>query len=132
VLLSDNGLSVSQRSLSVYCQVHRLLLAVCEHWGLWTAVARKLDAFANNPAARTKSGTPNLGLLLPLLAVGNPSRHSWRLLSDAVLRESLSRMVLWMCKKDTSLMQVRLQQPLIYSTASQGRTTFFGSSVESC
>jgi hypothetical protein len=104
--LSDKGLSVSQRSLSVYCQVHRLLLAVCEHWGLWSAVARKLDAFATSPAARTKANTPNLGLLLPLLSVGNPSRHSWGVMSDAVLGESLSRSVMWMCKKDPGLVQV--------------------------
>lgn len=106
MLLSDKGLSVSQRSLSVYCQVHRLLLAVCEHWGLWSAVARKLDAFATNPAQRTKAKTPNLGLLLPLLSVGNPSRHSWGEMSNAILGESLSRGVMWMCKKDPTLVQV--------------------------
>jgi hypothetical protein len=106
VLLSDKGLSVSQRSLSVYCQVHRLLLAVCEHWGLWATVARRLDAFATTPAARIKAQTPNLGLLLPLLSVGSPSRHSWGRMSNAILGESLSRGVMWMCKKDPSLVEV--------------------------
>lgn len=98
----------------LFClQVHRLLLAVCEHWCLWSAVARKLDAWANNPATRTKSGTPNLGLLLPLLAVGNPSRHGWNVLADGILLESLSRKVLWMCKKDPSLVKVsRLDRAL--------------------
>lgn len=89
-------------------QVHRLLLAVCEHWSLWSAVSHKLDVFANSPASRTeKGGTPNLGLLLPLLAVGNPRRHSWGgKLADAFLQESLSRGVLWMCKRDPSLVEV--------------------------
>jgi len=88
-------------------QVHRLLLAVCEHWGLWSTVSSRLDAFLTQPSCRTKQSTPNMGLLLPLLAVGSPCRHSWGRMSDAILRESLARKVLWMCKKDNSLVQVR-------------------------
>lgn len=106
MLLSDSGLCVSHRSLSVYCQVHRLLLAVAEHWSLWQSISKRLDTFANSPASRVKKNTPNLGLLLPLLALGNRARHGWSVLGDAVLRESLSRKVLWMCKRDPSLVEV--------------------------
>lgn len=108
VLLCDNGLSASQRTLSVYCQVHRLLLAVCEHWGLWSTVTRRLDTFLLQPQQRSKAHTPNLGLLLPLLAVGNPSRHSWGRMSESILREALARKVLWICRKNPALEQVRV------------------------
>ncbi|WIA39460.1 hypothetical protein OEZ86_005559 [Tetradesmus obliquus] len=104
VLLADNGLVASSKSLAVACQVYRLLLAVCEHWRLWPAVSSRLDTFLQSPKSRTKAATPNLGLLLPLLAC-SPARHSWAVMAAPLLQEAMDRKVLWMCKKDPRLVQ---------------------------
>jgi hypothetical protein len=47
-----------------------------------------------------------LGLLLPLLAC-SPARHGWGVMAGPLLSESMDRKVLWMCKKDPALVQVR-------------------------
>jgi hypothetical protein len=85
----------------------RLLLAVCEHWCLWPAVSSRLDAFLHSPKGRTKTAAPNLGLLLPLLAC-SPARHGWGVMAAPLLSEAMDRKVLWMCKKDPGLVQVRV------------------------
>jgi hypothetical protein len=85
----------------------RLLLAVCEHWSLWPAVSSRLDDFLQSPKGRTKAAAPNLGLLLPLLAC-SPARHGWAVMSGPLLQEAMDRKVLWMCKKDPSLVQVSI------------------------
>lgn len=89
-----------------FCLSCRLLLAVCEHWRLWPAASSRLDAFLQSPKNRTKAATPNLGLLLPLLAC-SPARHSWAVMAAPLLQEAMDRKVLWMCKKDPGLVQVR-------------------------
>ncbi len=68
-------------------------------------VSARLDSFLASPSARVKSSTPNLGLLLPLLAC-SPVRHSWRVMSGVLLEEALDRKVLWMCSEDPGLVQV--------------------------
>jgi cytochrome b len=50
VLLADRGLAASQRALATFCSLHRLLLALCEHYGLWGAAAARLDAFLGSKA----------------------------------------------------------------------------------
>jgi hypothetical protein len=50
VLLADRGLAASQRALATFCALHRLLLALCEHHGLWNAAAARLDAFLSSKA----------------------------------------------------------------------------------
>jgi hypothetical protein len=84
----------------------RLLLAVCEHWHLWPSVTFRLDAFLQSPKGRTKAAAPNLGLLLPLLAC-SPARHGWAVMVGPLLQEAMDRKVLWMCKRDPGLVQVR-------------------------
>jgi len=103
VLLADNGLAASQRALQVYCQVHRLLLAVCEHWGLWGAVSARLDRFLSREKEREKSSTPNLGLLVPLLSLS--PRHKWSQVVQPLIAESMDRGVMWMCKRDIGLVE---------------------------
>jgi hypothetical protein len=45
--------------------------------------------------------------MLPLLAC-SPARHGWGVMAGPLLSESMDRKVLWMCKKDPALVQVRL------------------------
>lgn len=101
VLLCDGGVSASQRSLTTFCAVHRLLLALCEHFSLWTSVAATLQAFLDRPAARTKAGTPNLGWMLPLLSA-SPA-HTWRRMCGPIMAESFDRSILWICKNKPEL-----------------------------
>ncbi len=49
VLLSDRGVDASQRALSTYCSLHRLLLALCERHDLWGKVTRSIDDFLESP-----------------------------------------------------------------------------------
>jgi hypothetical protein len=45
VLLCDKGHAASQRALLTYAYLHRLLLAVAEHYNLWGAAAARISAF---------------------------------------------------------------------------------------
>eukprot|EP00798_Chlamydomonas_sp_ICE-L_P013697 gene13697-19589_t len=97
VLLSD-GVSEagSQKALSVYIQVFRLLCALCEEHRLWPALESRLDRFLSSPKNRCKDVTPNLGHLIPLIALSH--KHNWNTLRGVILKESLARSVLWVCK----------------------------------
>lgn len=77
---------------------------------LWPKVSTRLDTFLQHPGKRSKSACPNLGLLMPLLSC-SPVKHSWSKMSAALLEEALDRKVLWMCKKDPSLVK-SFQEPL--------------------
>lgn len=101
VLLCDNGVKASDHAIVSFCAVHRLLLALCERYNLWSHVKSQLDTFLSSPYHRTKSSTPNLGWLLPLLSL-SPS-HTWQRVAPAVIAEMLDRSVLWICKSDPSL-----------------------------
>jgi hypothetical protein len=104
---SPQPLPILTTACSIAAHSCRLLLAVCEHWCLWPSVSSRLDAFLQSPKGRTKAAAPNLGLLLPLLAC-SPSRHGWGVMGGPLLSESMDRKVLWMCKKDPGLVQVRM------------------------
>jgi hypothetical protein len=69
VLLADRGLAASQRALSTFCSLHRLLLALCEQHGLWGAAAARLDAFLGNKA-QVGCSCCGLQLLWAAAAVG--------------------------------------------------------------
>ena len=44
-------------------------MAVCEHYKLWDPVERRIARFLSSEAERSKSQTPSLGNVLPLLAL---------------------------------------------------------------
>jgi hypothetical protein len=62
--------------LNTYCGLHRLLLALCDHYQLWDKAERRVQRFLSSEAQQSKSETPSLGHLVPLLAVSR--RHNWR------------------------------------------------------
>jgi len=101
VLLSDRGVAASQRALTTYCMLHRLLLALCERYSLWSTVSNRLNHFLAHPNNRVKAVYPNLGHIYPLLSL-SPA-HEWSRLGPALVNESFHRAVLWMCKNDTEL-----------------------------
>lgn len=111
VLLCDQGVSISQRALQVYCSVHRLLLALAEHYRLFEVAAERLSVFEASHAGRTKAACPNLGLLFPLLSL-SPG-HTWQRMGQAIMMEQLDRMVLWVCKADPTLEQHYNRPPIM-------------------
>ena len=56
--------------------LHRLLLALCDHYGLWDAAERRVTRFLSAGAERDRGQTKHLGNFIPLLAVSR--RHDWR------------------------------------------------------
>ncbi|KAL4860149.1 Ubiquitin-conjugating enzyme E2 B [Chlorella vulgaris] len=109
VLLSDQGVAASERALNTYCGLHRLLLALCDHYQLWEKAERRVQRFLSSEAQQSKSETPSLGHLVPLLAVSR--RHNWREVTPVILGESVDRQVLWVCKADRSLVARYKQHP---------------------
>ena len=96
VLLVDNGVADSDRLLDGYCQVNRLMLALAQRYpSMRESVTRRVRAFIRDESARTKSSEPNLGVLLPLLAIASGVR--WCDLAWPLLQETFDRAVLWCC-----------------------------------
>ena len=54
LLLIDKGIEASQKAIHVYCQVHRLMLALAEEYNLWDIAVKRLDNFLRFPAKRDK------------------------------------------------------------------------------
>jgi hypothetical protein len=48
------GVKASQKAINTYSSVHRLLLALAEHYDLWEEAARRLDRFLASESAKTK------------------------------------------------------------------------------
>ena len=91
---------------------------------LRTRVRERLTAFAASDAARAKNAEPNLGEMLPLLALVDTPRWVGReRFGEALFGEYLSRGVLWACTKDPAL--VRVQR----GDASRLQRTFDASAV---
>ena len=63
-----------------------------------------VEAFVNKPEARHKDTTPNLGVLMALLAVSN--RFTFEDLRKEYLEEKLTRNVFWMQQKVPQLKEL--------------------------
>jgi hypothetical protein len=118
VLLCDKGISASEVALMGYCQLHRLLLAVVDHFPqlrlLIPGIRKRLEDFVHQPETRVKALTPSLGELLALLSVSDSYR--WHQLSLADIKESFDLSVLWACSK-LSIIQLDENDDLISSTS---------------
>ncbi|GAB4817481.1 hypothetical protein N2152v2_004527 [Parachlorella kessleri] len=104
----SRGLEVCERALNTYVALHRLLMAVCDHYQLWEGVDRRVARFLSSEAERAKAQVPCLGTLLPLLAVSR--RYDWRAVMPTILAEAQDRSILWICKHTPSL-EARLMEP---------------------
>ena len=98
VMLADGGVANSDAAVHGYCQIHRLLIALMDHYPeLQREVNARFRDFRRSAAHRTKKLCPSLGHLLPLLAVC--TNTTWRQFAVLYLQESFRRSVLWQCKK---------------------------------
>lgn len=129
IQIVDKGLAPSDKMLEVFCQIHRLMIALRERYpSLKTTIHARLHTFATNPASRCKSACPNLGQLIPLLVVSET--YEWRHIAIAYLQESYDRSVLWACTKDSSLAKMdtgdesRIDRTLEATLVSQRMTAF--------
>ncbi len=48
------GMEASQKAISSYCTVHRLLLALADTYNLWDEASNRLDAFLSHDSHRSK------------------------------------------------------------------------------
>ncbi|KAJ3065957.1 hypothetical protein HDU98_010699 [Podochytrium sp. JEL0797] len=104
VLLADNGLHNSDAFLTNYFQIHRLFVAmVYEFPQLKTLILKRVQAFAKDPSARTKSAVASLGDLIPLVAVLPDPMKVWKSVGPLFLKESMERNVLWACRSSPKL-----------------------------
>ena len=102
VLLADKGVHASDALLDAYTSINRLLIALAARWPqLRAAVGRRVRAFIAKEEARTKEAEPNLGTLIPLLALAGGTR--WADLAWPLLDEMLDRGVLWACREHPEL-----------------------------
>ena len=106
IQIVDKGLAPSEKVLEVFCQLHRLMIGLLERFGqtLRATVHKRLDTFARHPDARTKAVCPNLGQLIPLLALSHS--YQWQHIATAYLQESFDRGHLWACTHDAGLAEV--------------------------
>lgn len=52
----SQGMEVSQKAITTYCSVHRLLLALADRYNLWDEASKRLDAFLLSESNRNKAG----------------------------------------------------------------------------
>jgi len=107
VLLVDHGLQgpAAEQALQGYCMLHRLFIALVMHYSeLRSEIQRRLQQFVHCPRSRSKTACPDLGLLVPLVAVSE--QLGWVELVQALLGESFARQVLWACRDVPQLAQL--------------------------
>ena len=98
VMLADGGIANSDSAVHGYCQIHRLLIALMDHYPeLQHEVNSRFNNFIRSADYRTKRRCPSLGHMLPLLSVCTVT--TWRQFAKVYLEESFRRSVLWRCKK---------------------------------
>uniref|UniRef100_A0A6B2KYC8 F-box domain-containing protein n=1 Tax=Arcella intermedia TaxID=1963864 RepID=A0A6B2KYC8_9EUKA len=104
VLVCDKGVPVSDKVITGYCALHRLLIACIHHYPiLQKAIDEKVNNFLSSETERHKKQCENLGDFWPLLSL---SSIHWKKLVPLILRETFDRNVLWVCKEHAQLADV--------------------------
>ena len=112
VLLSDKGVSASEKAMDGYCSLHRLFMALVEHYHLIPSIEGEVLRFVKDEASRTKERCPNLGNFASLLSVCCSSATTWEKVLPAMLTESFNRSILWMCSRDATLASRLKRRPM--------------------
>ncbi|KAL3944056.1 MAG: hypothetical protein SGBAC_001884 [Bacillariaceae sp.] len=100
VLLSDQGVSASQKSFDGLIRIHRLFLALAQKYPIiQTQAAQRLRAFVSNEKNRLKYNCPTLGSILPLLMIVDEHVFNWATIRGKYLTEMFDRCMLWVCKE---------------------------------
>jgi len=88
---------ISERALLGYCSFHHMLLFFAnEYPAIQTRIDSIVEKFMASPDDQQKSVVPDLGEFLALMSL---SKHSWNELAKPLLKELLTRNVLWTLKK---------------------------------
>ena len=97
LMLVDGGAEDADQALRGYCMLHRLFVAMVQHYPeLRKEIRDRLHAFMRDPSVRTKLRYPNLGELVPLLSVCE--EVGWLDIAVPLIQESFARSVLWVCR----------------------------------
>jgi len=109
----------SERALEGYFLFHQLFLwAVQEYKDLLPEINGTIKDFVQNPQARMKKNTPNVGEWLALLTVATD--FVWQDAASAYLQENFERNVMWYLKDNPSLANTKDSTV----NASRGTETF--------
>jgi len=101
VSVMDGNLHASIVALQGYCYFHRLLIALIEEFpSLGESVNKRISKFLSHEDYRHKREVPSLGDFLPLLSI---SKYSWSNVAVPVVRETMTRNVLWISKAHPQL-----------------------------
>lgn len=103
VLLCDKGVGASERAIEGYCMMHRLFLALCQRFNLWSKAEQEVIRFRKFPGARTKEQCPDLGRLMARLSVCFSEATAWKEIVRPLTNEVFDRTVIWICKHDPSV-----------------------------
>jgi stress response protein SCP2 len=103
VLISDKGVTASEKAIDAYCALHRLFLALIDHYRLHSSVESTVARFIAQPMMRAKSECPSLGNFVSLISVCTSDRTSWTSALPAIMTEAFNRAILWICQKDPCL-----------------------------
>ncbi len=97
VLVSDEGVAASNKSFIGLIRIHRLFLALAKKFpSIKKEAISRIQQFK---IRRSKSSCPSLGNFLPLLMIVDEEDCSWTQIRSNYISESLTRSVLWICKK---------------------------------
>jgi hypothetical protein len=102
VLLADKGVVQCDASFGVFSQLQRLLMALCSELPLMQRLVEdRVHSFMVSERNREKDSVPSLGEFVPLMLVCK--RYSWKQVRPHLVREVLSRNVLWAGRHNVAL-----------------------------
>ena len=94
VTFMNGSTHTSERALEGYFLFHQLFVSLIKQFPeLQTAVNTAVKKFIQDPQARLKKNTPNVGEWLTYLSVSN--EFTWKDASSAYLQENFERNVMW-------------------------------------
>lgn len=85
----------SERSVQMYCDIHRLLLQMAQDYPSIQKIARdQVEGFISRPEMRTRKGTSDLGLLIVYLSLVDDVQWSdmWHVFVPEMVRRAFARM----------------------------------------
>jgi len=86
---------MSEKATQMYCDVHRLFLAMAEAYPAIVEEADKaIEKFINEPESRTRRITPDLGDLIEYLTIS--SKYNWEHIREPYIIEAIRRSTLHM------------------------------------
>ena len=101
VLIADEGVAASNKSFIGLIRIYRLFLALADKYPIIRKEAilriQKFKSFCS------KETCPSLGNFLPLLMIVDQDGYEWTQLRSRYISESLTRSVLWICRKHPQL-----------------------------